>query len=81
MDKDALRGMVSEIEKELENLRELQREMKEIETERSIVIMRSKGSILHDFYNCCEGYSRRLPSVLTADMKTPKDGIRRCCSR
>lgn len=54
MDKDALRGIVSEVEGELGNLYELVKEMKIIKSEDSIIFRRSKGSILHDFYNCCE---------------------------
>jgi hypothetical protein len=54
LDRDILRGISSEIEKELESLTELRKEMKEIKSKDSIVFRRSMGSILHDFYNCCE---------------------------
>lgn len=49
-----LRGLLSEIEKELRSMTELRKEMKEIRSEQSIILRRSMGSILHDFYNCCE---------------------------
>ncbi|MEW6102926.1 MAG: hypothetical protein AB1630_03765 [bacterium] len=54
MDKDILRLIISEIEKELDNVFNLKKEMDEILKEDSIIFRRSKGSILHDFYNCCE---------------------------
>ena len=54
MDKEIIRSLISGIERELENLNELKREMKEIGAYNSIIIRRSIGSILHDFYNCCE---------------------------
>lgn len=54
MDKDILIGILSEIEKELENLGELRGEMKEIKAKDAVIFRRLKGSILHDFYNCCE---------------------------
>ena len=54
MDKDILIGMISEIERELENLQELRNEMMDVKSGESILSRRSMGSILHDFYNCCE---------------------------
>ncbi len=54
MNKEIIRGLISEIERELENLSELKIEMKDIGSYDSIIIRRSIGSILHDFYNCCE---------------------------
>lgn len=60
MDKDILRSMVSEIDKEIDNLKELKKEMKEIKSEKSIVFKRSMGSILHDFYNCCERIFKKI---------------------
>ena len=60
MDKDILRGIFSEIEKELSNLNELRKEMKEIKSEQSIIFRRSMGSILHDFYNCCERVFKKI---------------------
>ena len=54
MDKEIIRSLISGIERELENLNELKREMKEIGAHDSIIMRRSIGSILHDFYNCCE---------------------------
>lgn len=60
MDKDYLLGIISEIEKELKNLNELRNELKEIQSGDSIILNRSKGSILHDFYNCCERVFKRV---------------------
>ncbi len=60
MSKDILRGMISEIEKEIDNLESLRKEMNEIESRDSIVSRRAIGSILHDFYNCCERIFKRI---------------------
>ncbi len=60
MDRDILRGIISEIEKELDNLSELRKEMKEIESGESTILKRSMGSILHDFYNCCERIFKKV---------------------
>ncbi|MBI5193683.1 MAG: hypothetical protein HZA08_09620 [Nitrospirae bacterium] len=54
MDKEIIRSLISGIERELENLNEHKRELKDIDSYNSIIIRRSIGSILHDFYNCCE---------------------------
>jgi len=60
LDKDALRGIISEVEGELDNLGELMKEMREIRSKESIIFRRSKGSILHDFYNCCERIFKKI---------------------
>lgn len=60
MDKDIIRGVLSEIKKELENLDELRKEMKQIKSKKSIIYRRSMGSILHDFYNCCERIFKKI---------------------
>lgn len=60
MDRDILRGMISEVIKELDNLSDLKNEMNEIKTETSRIFVRSMGSILHDFYNCCERIFKRI---------------------
>jgi hypothetical protein len=60
LDKDILIGLISEIEKELAALEQLKRELNSIQAEDSIIFKRSKGSILHDFYNCCERIFKRL---------------------
>ncbi|HBI24486.1 MAG TPA: hypothetical protein DDX84_09870 [Nitrospiraceae bacterium] len=60
MDSDILRDIISEIEKELENLNGLRKEMEEIKSHDSIIFRRSKGSILHDFYNCCERIFKKI---------------------
>lgn len=87
---EMLIGMISEIKKELQNLQELRTEMEKIKTEQGIIFKRSKGSILHDFYNCCErifkkiaielnsGYedSERWHKNLLYRMTLPLEGIR-----
>ncbi len=60
MDKDVLRDLVAEIEKELQSLHEMRAEMKEIKSETSLIYRRSMGSILHDFYNCCERIFKKI---------------------
>jgi len=60
LDKDILRSMISEIMKELDSLSALKNEMNEIKTETSRIFKRSMGSILHDFYNCCERIFKRI---------------------
>lgn len=58
--KERLLEIISEIENELRNLQELRSELKKIIAEKDIVFKRSKGSILHDFYNCCERVFKRI---------------------
>jgi len=58
--KETILWIISGIEKELENLAELQGEMQRIKSEKEIVFQRSKGSILHDFYNCCERVFKKI---------------------
>ncbi len=60
MDRDLLRGLISEVERELENLLELRREMSEIGMQESIIFRRSQGSILHDFYTGCERMFKKI---------------------
>jgi hypothetical protein len=60
LDRDYLRGMISEIKKEIENIEELRNEMREIRSETSIIFRRSMGSILHDFYNGCERIFKKV---------------------
>lgn len=61
MDKNILRGLIAEIEKELTSLSELRKEMKEVISEKdSVIFRRSMGSILHDFYNCCERIFKKI---------------------
>lgn len=57
---EMLIGIISEIKKELQNLQELRTEMEKIRTEQGIVFKRSKGSILHDFYNGCERIFKKI---------------------
>jgi hypothetical protein len=60
LNRDILRGISAEIEKELDNLDELRKEMRGIKSEQSIILRRSMGSILHDFYNCCERIFKKI---------------------
>jgi hypothetical protein len=55
-----LLAIVSEIEREIENLKELQSELGSIRDKGGIIYTRSKGSILHDFYNCCERIFKKI---------------------
>jgi hypothetical protein len=56
----ALLAIVSEIEREIENLKELRSELHSIGDKSGIIYTRSKGSILHDFYNCCERIFKKI---------------------
>jgi hypothetical protein len=49
-----VREIVLSVEGELDHLGELEREMVSVGTADSTIIRRARGSILHDFYNCCE---------------------------
>ena len=60
MDKDIIRGIIAEVEKEIESLYELKKELAQIKSEESIIFKRSIGSILHDFYNCCERIFKKI---------------------
>jgi HepT-like protein len=85
-----LKGLIAEIERELENLAELRREMKQVKGQDSIIFRRSAGSILHDFYNLAErifrkvatdingGYedSERWHKALLVKMTVPIKGVR-----
>jgi hypothetical protein len=51
----------SEIKKEIENIDKLRQELrKAINIGAKLNTRRLKGSILHDFYNCCERVFRRI---------------------
>ncbi|MEN8265067.1 MAG: hypothetical protein ABFR82_16600 [Nitrospirota bacterium] len=58
--KERLLEIISSIEKELQNLQELRSELKKIISETDIIFKRSKGSILHDFYNVCERVFKKI---------------------
>ena len=58
--KEALIGLIAEIEKELQNLEELSRDLERIKPEKEIIFKRAKGSVLHDFYNCCERIFKKI---------------------
>jgi hypothetical protein len=50
-DRLSLLAIISEIELELENLKDFQSELDSIKNEKGIIYTRARGSILHDFYN------------------------------
>ncbi len=58
--KEMLREIIAEIEKELQNLEELKTEFEKVKPKTEIIFKRAKGSILHDFYNCCERIFKRI---------------------
>lgn len=52
---------ISEIENELDNIAELRKELKKTQKKRTETENRRlQGSILHDFYNCCERIFRKI---------------------
>ncbi len=59
-DRLALLTIISEIERELKNLKDFQLELDSIRDKRGITYTRSRGSILHDFYNCCERIFKKI---------------------
>lgn len=87
---EMLVGIIAEINKELQNLQELRKELDQIKSEEGIIFKRSKGSIFHDFYNGCErifkkiaielnsGYedSEKWHKSLLYRMTIPMEGIR-----
>ena len=89
-DKIVLRGIISEIEQELQHLEELQREVDAIKDKKDIISRRAKGSILYDFYNLCQRIFKKIaveinqgyndtatwPKSLLYKMTIPLRGIR-----
>jgi hypothetical protein len=65
--KEIFMGIIAEIEKELQNLNELRAELEKIKREKEIIFQRAKGSILHDFYNCCERIFKKIAIELNAN--------------
>lgn len=63
---EALRGTVAEIEKELLSLQELLDELAVVKPRNDVIAKRAKGSILHDFYNCCERVFKRIAVELNS---------------
>jgi len=57
---EALRGTLAEVEKELLSLQELLDELAVVKTQTDVIAKRAKGSILHDFYNCCERIFKKI---------------------
>jgi hypothetical protein len=60
LDEIILKSLIAEIERELENLVELRKEMKQVKGQESIIIRRSIGSMLHDFYNLAERIFKKV---------------------
>lgn len=58
--KERLFEMISEIERDLQNLQELRSELEGILSDSDIIARRAKGSILHDFYNVCERIFKKI---------------------
>ena len=56
--------LFSTINKELENIKRLKSELREISQEKSLSFARTKGSIFHDFYTCCERIFRRISATI-----------------
>jgi len=52
--------IISQVERELSNLKELESELNSIKDKSDIISRRAKGSILHDFYNCCERIFKKI---------------------
>lgn len=86
----AVLGIISRIEGELQNIKEFKSELDSIRDKKGVIYKRSRGSVLHDFYNCCErvfkeiavelnqGYeeSERWHKSLLHRMTIPIKGIR-----
>ena len=51
---------ITMIDKELLNIQELRTELLSIKAEKDIIFRRSKGSMLHDFYNSCERIFKKI---------------------
>ncbi len=65
--------IIAEIERELQNLQEFHSELAKIKSEKDIIFKRSMGSILHDFYNCCERVFKKIAIEINAGYEdTPK---------
>ena len=67
--KETLVGIIAEIEKEIENLQDLREEMGRVKREREIIFQRAKGSILHDFYNCCERVFKKITIEMNGEFE------------
>lgn len=72
-DKVILLEIISQIEKELSNLKELESELNSIRDKRDIISRRAKGSILHDFYN----YSERIFKKISIEINEGYDETER----
>jgi hypothetical protein len=63
---EALRSTIAEIEKELLSLQELLNELAVVKPHNDLIAKRAKGSILHDFYNCCERIFKKIAVELNS---------------
>jgi len=60
---------ISEINKELETIAKLKAEIEKVSEQNAIVNNRRQlGSILHDFYNCCERVFRRIAADINGGL-------------
>ena len=75
MTKNSLVVLKEEIEREVENLARLDREMAEIlsHPEPSFLETRAAGSVLHDFYSGVEKIFRRIASKIDRDVPSGDD--------
>jgi hypothetical protein len=62
----ALRSTIAEIEKELLSIQELLDELAVVKPQDDVVAKRAKGSILHDFYSCCERIFKKIAVELNS---------------
>ena len=81
-DKLGITETISEIERELGNLKVLKTELAEIEGKTAMTSRRAQGSILHDFYNCCERIFRRIAEDINGgEPEDPERWHRRLLAR
>ena len=58
----------ADVEKGLLNIQKLKREFVEIKKD-DIISRRAKGSILHDFYNCCERIFKKISQNINGEFE------------
>lgn len=58
--------LISAIEEELKNIEKLKKELASVPGD-AIYSRRTKGSILHDFYNCCERIFKRISENINGE--------------
>lgn len=62
--------IISLVEKELHNITELIQELKKYKDKNSKLYRRAKGSVLHDFYNCCERIFKIISKEINGNLST-----------